>query len=332
MGSTRFKAWRVHKHNGVIEAKLETIGEHDLGDGTVTIQAEYSSLNYKDALALTGKGKIMHRFPLIAGIDVAGRVADSEDPRFSIGDPVLVTGCGMGENTDGGFAEYVRMAAEHVIPIPQGLDPRSAMQLGTAGFTAGLALQRLEHNGLHAGCGSIAVTGASGGVGALAVAILAQSGYHVVALTSDSEVRGWLKDLGAAEVLDSREPGFGERALESARYAGAVDTVGGEVLARLLPVIDWWGGVAVIGNAGGDEFTASVYPFILRGISLLGVNSMATPRPLREMVWRRLAHELRPRKLDAIAAHEIALVDLMDAAGAMIDGHGPWGRTLIRIR
>lgn len=332
MGSAQFKAWRVHKHGGAIEAKLDTIGESDLGAGTVTIKADYSSLNYKDALALTGQGKIMHRFPLVAGIDVAGRVADSDDPRFSNGDPVLVTGCGLGEDVDGGFAEYVRVAAEHVIPIPKGLDPRSAMQLGTAGFTVGLAIQRLEHNGLRPGRGPVAITGASGGVGALAVAMLAQCGYHVVALTSGADVHDWLRDLGAAEVLDSREPGFGERALESARYAGAIDSVGGDVLARMLPVIDWWGSVAVIGNAGGAEFTSTVYPFILRGISLLGVNSVATPRPLRKQVWTRLANELRPDKLDVIAAHEIALDDIMEAAEALIAGRGPRGRTLIRIR
>ncbi|MGH8127349.1 MAG: YhdH/YhfP family quinone oxidoreductase [Gammaproteobacteria bacterium] len=329
--TTQFRGWRVHKRNGTTEAVLETLRENDLGVGTVTIQAEYSSLNYKDALALTGKGKIMHRFPLVAGIDVAGRVADSDDPRFSVGDPVLVTGCGLGEDTDGGFAEYVRVAAEHVIPIPRGLDARSAMQLGTAGFTVGLAIERLEHNGLRAGCGQIAVTGASGGVGALAVAMLAQCGYHVMALTSGADAYDWLKDLGAAEVLDSLEPGFGERALESARYAGAIDTVGGDLLARLLPVIDWWGSVAAIGNAGGAEFTATVYPFILRGISLLGVNSVATPRLLRSQVWKRLANELRPHKLDSIAAHEIALADVMEAAEDLIAGSGPRGRTLIRI-
>lgn len=329
---TKFKGWRVHKHDGTVEAALETLGEHDLSAGTVTIQTEYSGLNYKDALALTGKGKIMHRFPLVAGIDVAGCVAVSEDPRFDRGDAVLVTGCGLGENTSGGFAEYVRVPAEHVIPIPKGLDARSAMQLGTAGFTVGLALHRLEHNGQRAGGGPIAVTGASGGVGALAVAILSQCGYHVVAFTSTAEAHDWLRGLGAAEILDTRTPHFGEHALESARYAGAVDTVGGDLLARLLPVIDWWGNVAVIGNAGGAEFTTTVYPFILRGISLLGVNSTATPRPLRDTIWKRLANELRPQKLDQIAAHEITLPEILDAAEAMIAGHGPRGRTLIRIR
>lgn len=330
--SAQFRAWRIYKRDGATQAVLETANGHEVGEGTVTIRAEYSSLNYKDALALTGKGKILHRFPLIAGIDVAGKVEASEDPRYSRGEAVLVTGCGLGEDLDGGFAEYVRVPAEHVIRIPKGLDTRSAMQLGTAGFTVGLAMERLEHNGLHAGCGPVAVTGASGGVGALAVAILAQSGYHVVALTTGADVHDWLRELGAAEVLNSHDPGFGERALESARYAGAIDTVGGKLLSRLLPVIDWWGAVAAVGNAGGAEFTASVYPFILRGVSLLGVNSVATPRPLREKVWKRLADEWHPRKLDAIATQEIPLADVLGAAEAMIAGNGLRGRTLIRIR
>jgi len=329
---SQFQAWRIHRRDDTIEAALETLSEQDLGAGTITIEAEYSDLNYKDALALTGKGKIMHRFPLIAGIDVAGHVTASEDPRFEHGDAVLVTGCGLGEDTDGGFAEYVRVAAEHVIPIPDGLTPRTAMQLGTAGFTVGLALHRLEHNGLHSGAGPIAVTGASGGVGALAVTLLAQSGYHVVAFTSKSTAHDWLRELGATEILDTSARHFGERALESARFAAAIDTVGGDLLARLLPVIDWWGSVAVIGNAGGADFSTTVYPFILRGINLLGINSVATPRPLRDRIWHRLATELYPQKLDTIAAHEIALAETMPAAEALITGQGPLGRTLIRIR
>lgn len=330
MGS-RFDAWRVHRHDGTVEARYEKIGVDDLSEGTVTIRAEYSSLNYKDALALTGKGKIMHRFPLVAGIDVAGRVADTYDPRFSGGEPVLVTGCGLGEDIDGGFAKYVRVGAEHVIPIPEGLDPRSAMQLGTAGFTAGLALERLEQNGQRPGSGPIAVTGASGGVGALAVALLAHNGYHVVAFTGKERAHDWLRGLGAAEVLDTHSEHFGERALEHARYAGAIDTVGGDLLARLLTVIDWWGNVASIGNASGASFTATVYPFILRGISLLGINSVATPRRLRERTWERLATDLKPDKLDAIVSREIELADLMEAAEELMTGRGPLGRTLIRI-
>lgn len=326
-----FKAWRVHKRDEQIDARYEDLEIDDLSEGTVTIETEYSSLNYKDALALTGKGKIMRHYPMVAGIDVAGRVSDTDDPRFSGGDRVLVTGCGIGEMTDGGLSEYVRVAAEHVIPIPEGLDTRTAMQLGTAGFTVGLALERLEQNGQHPGTGPVAVTGASGGVGALAVTILAQTGYHVVAFTNKREAHDWLRDLGAAEILDTGSEKFGKRALESARFAGAIDTVGGDLLGRLLTVIDWWGNVASIGNASGASFSTTVYPFILRGISLLGINSMATPRPLRDKIWQRLATDLRPAKLDRIATREIALEDVMGAAEALIEGHGPLGRTLIRI-
>ncbi|MGH8225432.1 MAG: YhdH/YhfP family quinone oxidoreductase [Gammaproteobacteria bacterium] len=332
MNEARFDAWRVHRDGETIEARFEKLALKDLAPGAVTICAEYSSLNYKDALALSGKGKIMRRFPLVAGIDVAGRVEASADERYQPGAPVLVTGCGLGEATDGGFAGRVRVDGDSVIPIPDALDARSAMQLGTAGFTAALAIHRMEMNGLHAGDGAVAVTGASGGVGSLAVAMLAGRGYRVVAMSAKAEAKPWLEALGATEVFDPRGVDFGTKPLESARYAGAVDTVGGDLLARLLPVIDWRGSVAAIGNAGGAEFKTSVYPFILRGVNLLGINSMATPRALRETIWQRLAADLLPAKLNDIAAQEVALADVMDAVAPMLEGHGPLGRTLIRIR
>lgn len=328
---TCFAAWRVHRTEGGVAARFDALRLDDLTPGEVVIRAEYSGLNYKDALALAGAGRIMHRFPLVAGIDVAGRVETSGDPRFAPGDPVLVTGCGLGEDTDGGYAGYVRVPAQHVIAVPRGLDTRSAMQLGTAGFTAGLAIHRMEANGQAPEGGAVAVTGASGGVGSLAVAMLAARGYRVVALSGKAAARDWLAGLGAAEVLDPRHARFGERPLESARFAGAIDTVGGALLARLFAVIDWWGNVAAVGNAGGAEFTASVYPFILRGINLLGINSMATPRALREKIWSRLASELRPAALDTIAGHEIPLAEAMDAVPALLENRGPLGRTLIRI-
>lgn len=325
-----FPAWRVHRRDGAIEARYEELALDDLCPGTVTIRAEYSGLNYKDALALSGQGRIMRRFPLVAGIDVAGRVAVSQDPRFQPGEEVLVTGSGLGESSDGGFAGCVRVDAEHVIHMPKGLDTRAAMQLGTAGFTAALAIHRMEHNGQKPG-GAVAVTGASGGVGSLAVAMLAQCGYQVVAFSAKGDAHEWLRGLGAAEVLDPHTEAFGQKPLESVRFAGAVDTVGGELLARLFPVVDWWGNVAAIGNAGGAEFSTTVYPFILRGINLLGINSAATPRDLRERVWRRLADDLHPKHLDAIAGNEIALPEAMDAVAPMLAGRAPRGRTLIRI-
>lgn len=332
MNAERFQAWRVHRAGATTEARFEELAPADLVPGAVTIRAEYSSLNYKDALALSGRGRIMRRLPLVAGIDVAGIVEASEDARFEPGDAVLVTGCGLGETTDGGFAGRVRADGECVIPIPAGLDTRSAMQIGTAGFTAALAIHRMETNGQQAGNGAVAVTGASGGVGSLAVAMLAGRGYRVVAVSAKPEAKDWLAGLGAAEVLDPRRADFGAKPLESIRYAGAVDTVGGELLARLLPVIGWWGNVAAIGNAGGADFQTTVYPFILRGVSLLGINSMATPRTLREKIWQRLAGDLRPAKLGEIASHEIALDAVMDAVAPMLEGHGPLGRSLVRIR
>ncbi len=330
--SERFPAWRVHRAGDGTEARFEEIARDDLTRGEVTIRAEYSGLNYKDALALSGQGKIMRRFPLVAGIDVAGRVEASEDPRFRPGDAVLVTGSGIGERTDGGFAGLVRVAGEHVIPIPAGLDARSAMQLGTAGFTAALAIHRMETNGqTPAADKPVLVTGASGGVGSLAVAMLAQLGYTVVAMSAKVGAGSWLTDLGAAEVLDPRAADFGNKPLESARFAGAVDTVGGGLLARLLPTVDWWGNVAAIGNAGGAGFEATVYPFILRGINLLGVNSMATPRKLRETLWQRLATDLKPAALDRIAGREVALAEVMEPVAALMENRGPLGRALVRI-
>lgn len=331
MSATGFQAWRVHKTGGGVEAHFDTLGVEDLSAGEVVIRAEYSSLNYKDALALSGRGKIMRSYPLVAGIDVAGRVQSSEDERFQPGDAVLVTGSGIGEQTDGGFSGVVRVGAEHVIAIPEGLDSRAAMQLGTAGFTAALAIHRMEVNGQTPANGPILVTGASGGVGSLATAMLAGLGYDVVAMSGKSEAAEWLKELGAKEIISSRSPEFGAKPLESARFAGAIDTVGGELLARLFPVIDWWGNVALMGNAGGAKFETTVFPFILRGVNLLGVNSMATPRALRQSTWARLARDLKPAALDAIAGHEVALENLPDSVYPLLEGRGPPGRTLVRI-
>lgn len=331
MNSTHFQAWRIHRNAGRIEPRFESLSLHDLGPGEVVIRAEYSSLNYKDALALSGRGKILRHFPLIAGIDVAGRVESSTDPRFKPGDRVLVTGSGLGEETDGGFSAFVRVTGEYVIPLPDGLDARSAMQLGTAGFTAALACHRMETNGQRPTAGPIAVTGASGGTGSLAVAYFSRRDYRVIAFSSKPSAHDWLRALGAREVIAPKDSDMGAHPLESARYAGAVDTVGGELLSRLLAVIDWWGNVAAIGNAGGDTFTASAYPFILRGVSLIGINSMGTPRPLRIKIWENLARTLDQSLLDRIAGREIALADIMDSIEPMLAGRAQPGRVLVHI-
>ncbi len=329
--SDSFRAFRIHQAGKGVEAKLETLSLDDLGPGEVVIRGRYSSINYKDALAATGKGRILRRFPLVGGIDVAGEVVSSTDSRYRPGDPVVVTGCGLSEEHDGGYAEYARVRGDWVIPIPAGLDARAAMQLGTAGFTAGLAIHRLEHNGLSPERGPVIVTGATGGVGSLALDMLACSGYRVTALTGKVEAAGYLRELGAAEVLVRGEFEMGTRPLEKATWAGAVDNLGGETLAWLTRTMDWWGSIASIGLAQGHELHTTVMPFILRGANILGVNSVATPRALRLAVWARLAGTLKPRHLDTIAHRTVSLSELPGVFDEYIDGTVR-GRTLVDLQ
>jgi acrylyl-CoA reductase (NADPH) len=328
---TSFKAFRIHQAGKGVEARLEKLTLGDLAEGEVVIRGHYSSINYKDALAATGAGRILRRFPLVGGIDVAGEVESSTDERYRPGDPVLVTGCGLSEEHDGGYAEYVRVRGDWVIPIPAGLDPRSVMQLGTAGFTAGLGIHRLEHNGLTPEKGPVIVTGATGGVGSLALDMLAGRGYRVTALTGKAEAADYLRELGAAEVLVRGEFEMGTRPLEKALWAGAVDNLGGETLAWLTRTMDWWGSIACIGLAQSHELHTTVMPFILRGANLLGVNSVATPRALRLEVWDRLAAGLRPQHLDKIAHKTVTLTELPGVFGEYIDGRVR-GRTIVDLR
>lgn len=326
-----FKAFRIHQAGKGVEARLETVNLEDLGAGEVVVRGHYSSINYKDALAATGKGRILRRFPLVGGIDVSGEVVSSADERYRPGDAVLVTGCGLSEEHDGGYAEYARVRGDWVVPIPDGLDPRAVMQLGTAGFTAGLAIHRLEHNGLAPDSGPVIVTGATGGVGSLALDMLAGCGYQVTALTGKAEAAGYLRELGAAEVLVRGEFEMGTRPLEKATWAGAVDNLGGETLAWLTRTMDWWGSIASIGLAQSHELHTTVMPFILRGASLLGVNSVATPRALRLEVWNRLAAGLKPRNLDKIAHRTVTLSELPGVFSEYIDGEVR-GRTVVDLR
>ncbi len=326
-----FRAYRIHQAGKGVEARFEDLGLEDLAPGDVVIRGRYSSINYKDALAATGAGKILRRFPLVGGIDVAGEVVASEDSRYAPGDAVLVTGCGLGEDHDGGYAEYTRVQGDWVIPIPEGLDAADAMRLGTAGFTAGLAIHRLEHNGLSPEKGPVIVTGATGGVGSLAVDMLAGRGYEVTALTGKAEEATYLKELGASDVLIRGEFEMGTRPMEKALWAGAVDNLGGETLAWLTRTTDFWGSIASIGLAQGHKLETTVMPFILRGINLLGVNSVATPRPLRLTVWDRLAGELRPRHLGQIGARTIAFSDLPGAFDDFLAGRIR-GRTIVDLR
>jgi NADPH2:quinone reductase len=325
-----FRAFRVHQVDGGVEARTEDIRLDDLCEGEVVIRGRYSSINYKDALAATGAGKIMRRFPLVAGIDVAGEVAMSEDPRYQAGDQVLVTGCGLGEDHDGGYAEFTRAKGDWVIPIPEGLDAAGAMRLGTAGFTAALAVHRMEHNGLSPEKGPVIVTGATGGVGSLAIDMLSGRGYEVTALTGKAEAADYLRELGAAEILVRGEFEMGSRPLERARWAGAVDNLGGETLAWITRTIDFWGSIASIGLAESHKLETTVMPFILRGANLLGVNSVATPRSLRLEVWDRLGSELKPRHLDAIGSSTVPLSKLGGAFDDFLQGRVR-GRTIVDL-
>jgi len=326
-----FKAFRIHENDGKVAARFEDLLLSDLSPGDVVIDVEYSGINYKDALAATGAGKILRRYPLVGGIDLAGIVRTSVDPRYAPGDAVLVTGSGLSETQNGGYAEVARVPGESVIPMPRGLDAFHAMALGTAGFTAALAIQRMEHNGQEPARGPVVVTGATGGVGSIAIDMLAGRGYEVIAVTGKAESADWLKSLGASKVVSRQELQPGSRPLEAARYAGVIDNVGGEMLAGLLRHVDFWGNVASIGLAGGATLETTVLPFILRGVNLLGINSSATRRAERLAVWNRIAGDCAPRHLDRIVTHTIGLADLPGAFQAHLDGKVT-GRTVVKIR
>ncbi|MBS0395461.1 MAG: acryloyl-CoA reductase [Proteobacteria bacterium] len=326
----RFRALRIHDDGGVIAARYETIGLEALSAGEVVVRVRCSSINYKDALAATGAGRILRRYPLVGGIDLAGEVLASEDPRYRPGEAVLVTGCGLSETHDGGYAEVARVRGDWVVPLPAGLSLEDAMRIGTAGFTAALAIHRLEQNGQAPGNGPVLVTGASGGVGSLAIDMLAARGYEVVALTGKPGAADYLTAIGAARVLDRGTLELGQRPLEKVLWAGAIDNLGGEVLAWLTRTVDAFGNIASIGLAASPELRTSVMPFILRGVSLLGINSVLNPRAQRLAVWQRIATDLRPRHLGRIAGRTVAFEALLAAFPDYVAGRVQ-GRTLVRI-
>ena len=315
-----FRALRVHESDAGIKARLETLSINDLSPGEVVIQANYSSINYKDALAVTGKGRIMRRFPLVAGVDVAGLVIESADERFKEGDAVLVTGCGMGESLDGGFSEVVRVPADWVILLPQGLGLFEAMALGTAGFTTALAIDQMERNGQHPDAGSTIVTGATGGVGSIAIDLLSARGYEVIALSRKPDASTYLQSLGATEVLDAAIVTASDKPLEKAQWGGAIDNVGGDTLAWLTRTVKPWGNIASIGMAGGTDLHTTVMPFILRGISILGITSANCPMQRRKKIWKRLVTDLRPRHLDRIVAGVVKLDELSAVSEKLLSG------------
>lgn len=326
----RFPAYQVVNEDNRSFGRMTELTLDDLNPGDVTLRVTHSSINYKDALAGTGKGRIMRRFPLVAGIDVAGVVVESADARFQPGNRVFVTGYGIGEEHDGGFSSYARVSGDWLVRLPEDFTLHDAMAIGTAGFTAALAIQRMEDNGLLPGSGQVAVTGATGGVGSIAINILAGLGYEVTAITGKAEASGdYLRELGASTILDRATLELGTRPLEKALWAGAVDAVGGPMLAWLTRTADRHASIASCGLAGGIDVHTTVMPFILRGVNVLGIDSVAWPMDKRCALWQRIATDMRPRHLGRIA-HTIDFSELPDAFDAFIDG-SVTGRTVVRI-
>ena len=325
-----FRAYRIFNEQNQIISRMVNMQLNEFDPGEVVIRAHYSSVNFKDALAATGAGKIIRRFPCVGGIDVAGIVEASEDKRFKAGDEVIVTGYDMGVAHDGGYAEKVRVPADWVVALPQGLSLFDAMALGTAGFTAALSLYRLQQNDLQPANGKVVVTGATGGVGSLAISMLKKLGYHVVAITGKDSEHEYLKMLGADEILPRTSMDTGStRPLEKALWAGALDSVGGATLAWLTRTMQQNGVIASFGNAGGVELNTTVLPFILRGVRLIGIDSAATAMPLRQQIWKNMADEWRPPQL-AQLAHTVEFEDLPQIFASMLKGESH-GRTVVKI-
>lgn len=325
-----FKAFRIHNIDGQIQSRFEFISTDQLCEGEVLIKVAYSDINYKDALAATGKGQILRRYPLVGGIDLSGIVEQSTDKRFKTGDEVLVTGAGLSETVDGGYSEYARVRADSIVALPDGITLFQAMAIGTAGFTAAIAIQRMEDNGQHPGLGKIIVTGATGGVGSMTINMLSGIGYDICAFTGKADQFDYLKSLGANELLSRSELKMGNRPLEKARWGGAVDSLGGETLSWLSRTVKPWGNIACIGLADGYKLETTVMPFILRGVSLLGISSIEMPVAVKNRAWQRLASDLKPDKLDFIANRTISFDDLPDAFLDYIEG-AVTGRTVVKI-
>lgn len=325
-----FRAFRIDQDNDHIVAEFCDLGLDDLSPGEVVIKVCYSTINYKDALAATGAGKILRTYPLVGGIDLAGTVVSSEDERFDTGNEVLVNGCGLSETVDGGYAEYARVKADSVVPVPGGMTAAQTMQIGTAGYTAALAIHRMEQNNQRPEDGPIVVTGATGGVGSIAVDMLDARGYEVVALTGKADRTDYLKSIGAGQILLRDDVDYGKRPMEKALWGGAIDNLGGDALTWLTRTVKYGGNIASIGLAASLALNTTVLPFILRAVCLLGINSVDTPRNLRRQVWTRIGGDLRPRHLDVIGSRMIEFDELPDAFQAYIDGKVT-GRTLVKI-
>ena len=324
-----FKAIRIDKADKGQAISLVEFDEKDLMDGEVTVRVEWSTVNYKDGLALTGKAPVVRRFPMIPGIDFAGVVEASSHSDWKPGDRVLLNGWGVGETHLGAYAEKARVKAKWLVPVPANMSGREAMAIGTAGYTAMLAILALERHGILPARGPAVVTGAAGGVGSVAIAILAKLGYHVIASTGRVQESAYLKDLGAAEIIDRSELTGSVRPLGKERWAAGIDSVGSTTLANVLSMTSYGGAVAACGLAGGMDLPSSVAPFILRGVSLLGVDSVMCPQVIRREAWKRLASDLDRGKLEAMTT-QVELDDVLGAASAITEGRVR-GRIVVKI-
>jgi acrylyl-CoA reductase (NADPH) len=324
-----FKAIRIDKAEKGTSAALVAFDEAELMEGDVTVRVEWSTLNYKDGLAVTGKAPVVRRFPMIAGVDFAGTVEHSSHPRWKAGDKVICNGWGLGETHLGAYAEKARVKGDWLVRLPDRISARNAMAIGTAGYTAMLAVLALEQHGLTPGHGPVVVTGAAGGVGSVATAILSKLGYHVIASTGRMSEAAYLRNLGAAEVIDRNELAGPPKPLAKERWAGGVDSVGSTTLANLLSMTRYRGAIAACGLAAGMDLPTSVAPFILRGVCLLGIDSVMCPVELREIAWKRLGTDLDPVKLTEIT-HEIGLGDVIGAGAKILAGQVR-GRIVVKI-
>jgi len=325
-----FKGILIDKVDGTLTAAVSDIEEASLPEGDVTIAVEYSTLNYKDALAIQRGAPVVRSFPMVPGIDLVGTVTDSTSSEYNVGDRVLLNGWGVGEGHWGGLAEKARLKGEWLVPLPAAFDAKTAMAIGTAGYTAMLCVMALERQGVKPEDGEILVTGAAGGVGSVAIAVLAKLGYQVVALTGRPEERPYLESLGAIDILAREEMSEPGRPLARERWAGVVDVVGSHVLANACASTKYGGTVTACGLAGGMDLPSTVAPFILRGVTLVGVDSVMAPRDLRLEAWRRLAQDLDPAKLGAIA-EEISLNEAIDASARILEGKMR-GRVVVKVR
>ena len=325
----KFKAIRIDKADKSTTAQLAQFDEAELMEGDVTVRVEWSTLNYKDGLALTGKAPVVRRFPMIAGIDFAGTVEQSSHPQWKAGDKVVCTGWGMGETHLGAYAEKARVKGDWLVALPQGLSARDAMAIGTAGFTAMLSVLALEKHGLSPKSSPVVVTGAAGGVGSVAIAVLSKLGYHVIASTGRVSEADYLKQLGAAEIIDRSELSGAAKPLAKERWAGGVDSVGSTTLANLLSMTKYGGAIAACGLAAGMDLPSSVAPFILRGVCLLGIDSVMCPIEPRKAAWQRLASDLDRTKLSEIT-HEISLDQVPDWGAKILAGQVR-GRIVVKI-